>query len=124
MVFFPCGCEQFQLHKLNKNKMDYKEKLKLITTLEELLDFRELLSKSFYEFKAIGNEYEASNAAFYNRITGLQIRQLIKNGHNLTSIETKPLQRTFSINEIEALQTKVHAITGDGEVMELFNELK
>lgn len=31
--------------------MDYKEKLKLITTLEELLDFRELLSKSFYEFK-------------------------------------------------------------------------
>lgn len=41
----------------------------------------------------------------------------------LLSLVDSGVKNVFTENEIQRLQSKVHAITGDGEVMGLFNEM-
>ncbi len=58
---------------------------------------------------------------------GLKVRKVatlddgeVKGDYHKPSKQDEPL---FSTNQIQQLQSKVHKITGDGEVMGLFNEL-
>lgn len=116
--------------------MNYVEKLESIKTVRELFDFREELmaekkkhSDLWYQEGTPARSENLDNcqeASYFIGQVEFQIEHFKEKGLLLTSIEfpikEKP-ERTFTQTEIEHLQNAVHKITGDGEVMGLFNQL-
>lgn len=116
---------------MNKEKMDYKLKLEAIKTVKELFDFRDELLFDVERYSSVNNKnYEnlekCQNANFFLERVSTQIKYIEREGLFLSVIEVpqkEVKERTFTENEISILQSDVHKITGDGEVMELFNQL-
>ena len=52
-----------------------------------------------------------------------QIEEGVIERYGIDNIIPKQVERIFTEDDISQLQNKVHAITGDGDVMKLFNEL-
>ena len=111
--------------------MDYKSKLQGIKTLKELFDFRDELLADAERYSIINNENfenleKCQKANFFLERVSTQIKYLEREGLFLSVIEVpqkEVKERTFTKTEISHLQSNVYKITGDGEVMELFNQV-
>lgn len=116
--------------------MSYKLKLEAIKTVKELFDFREELNKDAKMYSSLwGAEKNPANSSnlencqeanYYIQRVNSQIEYFERIGIVLSSIKMPKegiKERTFTETEISHLQNAVHKITGDGEVMGLFNQL-
>lgn len=116
--------------------MSYKLKLEAIKTVKELFDFRDELRSDAEKYSSLWDKEktlpESSNlkncqeANYYLQRVNSQIEYFESRGVILSSIELPKKEikeRTFTETEISHLQSAVHKITGDGEVMGLFNQL-
>jgi hypothetical protein len=80
--------------------------------MEKLLKIAE-----FKELEEQVNLGEMSYSKMVETINMKHLQALTELRYNLNK------EKRFTEAEIEQLQSKVHAITGDGEVMQLFNQL-
>lgn len=116
--------------------MSYKLKLEGIKTVKGLFDFRDELKADAKKYSDLWqlektdpksqNLAQCQEANFFIERVEWQIRHFEREGFILTSIEIPKeavKERTFTETEISHLQSAVHKITGDGEVMGLFNSL-
>jgi sortase (surface protein transpeptidase) len=116
--------------------MSYKLKLEAIKTVKELFDFRDELKSDAKKYSELWhlektdpisqNLAKCQEANYFIERVEVQIRHFEREGLILTSIEIpkqEVKERTFTETEISHLQSSVHKITGDGEVMGLFNQL-
>jgi len=84
-----------------------------LANLEDTIDLVEKLTKDIVYVARNQNAYENSV-----KVIGLRADRFITEMR-----EEMTAQPTFTENQIQQLQSKIHAITGDGEVMGLFNEM-
>lgn len=116
--------------------MSYKLKLEAIKTIKELFDFRDELKSDAKKYSDLWNLEktdpnsqnltQCQEANYFIERVEFQIRHFEREGLVLTSIEIpqkEAKERTFTETEVAHLQSSVHKITGDGEVMQLFNSL-
>jgi hypothetical protein len=84
-----------------------------LANLEDTIDLVERLTQDIIYVARNKDAYENSV-----KTIGLRADSFITEMHeNVTS------GRTFTENEIQQLQSKIHLITGNGEVMGFFNEM-
>lgn len=73
------------------------------------------------------NDYKVANKLGFNTETNRIERDISKTSEILELLEDIAVEvqkeRVFTENEISLLQSEVHKITGDSEVMQLFNKL-
>ncbi len=73
------------------------------------------------------NDYKVANKLGFSTETNRIERDFSKTGEIIDLLEEianeVQKERVFTEAEISHLQSKVHKITGDGEVMQLFNKL-
>jgi len=115
--------------------MSYKLKLEQIKTLSELYDFRDELKSTIDKESILWHQNPSHNdeniininqARFFMERVEAQIKHFERKGLILTSIvevENEVKERVFTEKEIMSLQNEVYIITGNGEVMQLFNKL-
>lgn len=116
--------------------MSYKLKLEAIKTVKELFDFRDELNADAKKYSSLwdaektpaksSNLENCQEANYYLQRVNSQIEYFERRGIVLSSIEIPKeelKEKTFTETEISHLQSAVHKITGDGEVMGLFNQL-
>jgi hypothetical protein len=116
--------------------MNYKLRLEKIKTVKELFDFREELLESAERYSYLwdvednptksDNLRKCQDANFFLQRVNMQIEHFERHGLVLSSImkpEQEVKEKLFTESEISTLQSAIHKITGDGEVMELFNQL-
>jgi hypothetical protein len=84
-----------------------------LENLEDTIDLVEMLTKDIVYVARNQNAYENSV-----KVIGLRADRFITEMR-----EEMTAQPTFTENQIQQLQSKIHEITGDGKVMMLFNEL-
>jgi hypothetical protein len=84
-----------------------------LENLEDTIDLIEKLTKDVVSVAKNQNAYESSV-----KIAGLRADRFITEMR-----EDLTAQPTFSEDQIQKLQSKIYEITGDGEVMGLFNEM-
>jgi hypothetical protein len=104
-----------EVHKLNNNKMK---------VLKFIVEKKESYKADRVDLK---NDYKTANKLGFNAET-VRIERDIRNVSEIlevleeVAVEVQK-ERTFTETEISQLQSAVHKITGDGEVMQLFNSL-
>ena len=116
--------------------MSYKLKLEGIKTVKELFDFRDELNADAKRYSSLWDAEKTpakstslencQEANYYLQRVNSQIEYFERRGMVLSSIEIpkeEVKERTFTETEISQLQSAIHKITGDGEVMQLFNSL-
>ena len=73
------------------------------------------------------NDYKVANKLGFNTETSRIEKDISKTTEILELLEDIAVEvqkeRLFTENEMSHLQSEVHKITGDGEVMQLFNKL-
>lgn len=84
-----------------------------LTNLEDMIDLVEKLTKDIVYVARNQSSYENSV-----KVIGLRADRFITEMR-----EGMTAQPTFTEHQIRQLQSKIHTITGDGEVMGLFNEM-
>jgi len=84
--------------------------------LENLNDTIDLVEKLTQDIIYVARNKDAHESSV--KVAGLKADSFINEMR-----ETVSTGRTFTEQEINQLQSKIHAITGDGEIMGLFNEL-
>jgi hypothetical protein len=84
-----------------------------LANLEDTINLVEKLSQDIIYVARNKDAYESSVKVIGMKANSFidEMRETVSNG------------RTFTEQEINQLQSKIHAITGDGEVMGLFNEM-
>ena len=84
-----------------------------LANLEDTIDLVEKLTQDIIYVARNKDAYEDSVKTIGMKADNFitEMRENVSNG------------RTFTEQEIQRLQSKIHLITGDGEVMGLFNEL-
>lgn len=89
---------------------------------QEYIDAYEAHLASLPNKKVFGIPLDRKNMVYTTVVEGVDFTV---SGDEVHAIPKLPVAvpRTFTESDIAQLQTKVHAITGDGEVMALFNEL-
>ena len=116
--------------------MSYTLKLEAIKTVKELFDFRDELNEDAKRYSSLwdaektpaksANLENCQEANYYLQRVNSQIEYFESRGIILSSIELpkeEVKERTFTETEISHLQSAIHKITGDGEIMGLFNQL-
>lgn len=73
------------------------------------------------------NDYKVANKLGFSTETNRIERDISKTGEIIELLEEIAIEvqkeKVFTETEISHLQSEVHKITGDGEVMQLFNKL-
>jgi len=104
-----------EVHKLNNKKMNA---LKFIVRKKD--DYRS-------ERTDLKNDYKVANKLGFSTETNRIERDISKTGEIIELLEEIAIEvqkeRVFTETEISHLQSEVHKITGNGEVMQLFNKL-
>lgn len=104
-----------EVHKLNNKKMNA---LKFIIRKKE--DYRS-------ERIDLKNDYKVANKLGFSTETNRIERDISKTSEIIELLEEIAIEvqkeKVFTETEISHLQSEVHKITGDGEVMQLFNKL-
>jgi len=109
------GFSAFRSPQLNNKKMNV---LKFIAKKKE--NYRS-------ERTDLKNDYKVANKLSFSTETNRIERDISKTGEILELLEEIAVEvqkeKVFTETEISHLQSEVHKITGDGEVMQLFNKL-
>ena len=93
-----------------------KNKLAILILQQSIVEKSELKDK-------VIDSVEVGNDLYSQLIEDIESLQLsIEKLRDVKENEASD-EETFARSEIEQLQSKIHEITGDGEVMKLFNEL-
>jgi hypothetical protein len=109
------GFSAFRSPKFNNKRMNA---LKFIVRKKE--DYKS-------ERADLKNDYKVANKLEFSTETNRIERDISKTGEIIELLEEIAIEvqkeRVFTETEISHLQSEVHKITGDGEVMQLFNKL-